>query len=179
MGGEKKKTTPFSFAPKSFTHRPNPATQCTAMQHLGSLRNLVFTKFSQSSTIWVGGGAPSSKGQSCIGGERTHPSKYEVMSISQCIPFLKTPRNTAEVWMCSMRSTSCNLKSDREGYKDQLQAKKRENGFLVNHSGPQSSANLLPARVTKKRMQERWFGPKTGSRQSRDLKIIRLGSWDQ
>lgn len=43
---------------------PNPATQCTATQQPGSSRNLVFNRFSQSSTIWLGGGAPSSNGQS-------------------------------------------------------------------------------------------------------------------
>lgn len=43
---------------------PNPATQCTATQQPGSSRNLVFNRFNQSSTIWLGGGAPSSNGQS-------------------------------------------------------------------------------------------------------------------
>lgn len=49
------------------TDLPNPATQCTATQLPGSSRNLVFSRFSQSSTIWLGGGAPSSKGQSLEG----------------------------------------------------------------------------------------------------------------
>lgn len=48
-------------------YRPSPATQCTATQQPGSSRNLVLSSFSQSSTISVGGGPPSSKGQSCVG----------------------------------------------------------------------------------------------------------------
>lgn len=46
-------------------YRPSPATQCTATQQPGSSQNLLFSRLSQSSTILVGGGAPSSKGQSC------------------------------------------------------------------------------------------------------------------
>lgn len=49
----------------ALTYRPRPATQCTATQQPGSSQNLVFNKLSQSSTILVGGGAPSSNGQSC------------------------------------------------------------------------------------------------------------------
>lgn len=52
------------------THRPRPATQCTATQQPGSSQNLVFNKLSQSSTILLGGGAPSSNGQSCKVGKR-------------------------------------------------------------------------------------------------------------
>lgn len=44
---------------------PSPATQCTAMQQPGSSLNFSFSRFSQSSTIWLEGGAPSSNGQSC------------------------------------------------------------------------------------------------------------------
>lgn len=53
---------------RALTHRPRPATQCTATQQPGSSQNLVFNKLSQSSTILLGGGAPSSNGQSCKGG---------------------------------------------------------------------------------------------------------------
>lgn len=48
------------------THRPKPATQCTAMQQPGSSLNLLFRRFNQSSTIWSEGEQPSSKGQSFI-----------------------------------------------------------------------------------------------------------------
>jgi hypothetical protein len=48
-------------------HRPRPATQCTATQLPGSSQNLAFSRLSQSSTTLPGGGAPSSKGQSCGG----------------------------------------------------------------------------------------------------------------
>ncbi len=58
------------------TNRPNPATQWTAMQHPGSSRNLVFSRFNQSSTIWVGGGAPSSKGQSCSHEKNKHKQQF-------------------------------------------------------------------------------------------------------
>lgn len=50
-------------------YRPSPATQCTATQEPGSSLNLVLSSFSQSSTISVGGGPPSSKGQSCVVGK--------------------------------------------------------------------------------------------------------------
>lgn len=50
---------------RALTYRPRPATQCTATQQPGSSQNLVFNKLSQSSTILLGGGAPSSNGQSC------------------------------------------------------------------------------------------------------------------
>lgn len=45
-------------------HLPSPATQWTATQQPGSSLNFSFSRFSQSSTIWLEGGAPSSKGQS-------------------------------------------------------------------------------------------------------------------
>ena len=55
---------------QALTYRPRPATQCTATQQPGSSQNLVFSKLSQSSTILLGGGAPSSNGQSCKAGAR-------------------------------------------------------------------------------------------------------------
>ena len=42
---------------------PRPATQWTAIQQPGSSRNLIFTRLNQLSTIWLDGGAPSSKGR--------------------------------------------------------------------------------------------------------------------
>lgn len=61
--------TPSSSKPRPVppTHRPRPATQCTATQLPGSSQNLAFSKLSQSSTTLPGGGAPSSNGQSCRG----------------------------------------------------------------------------------------------------------------
>lgn len=43
---------------------PSPATQWTATQHPGSSWNFFFSRLSQSSTSLLGGGAPSSNGQS-------------------------------------------------------------------------------------------------------------------
>lgn len=43
---------------------PSPATQWTATQHPGSSWNFFFSRLSQSSTNLLGGGAPSSNGQS-------------------------------------------------------------------------------------------------------------------
>lgn len=57
-------------------HLPSPATQWTAMQQPGSSLNFSFSRFSQSSTIWLEGGAPSSKGQSC----RRRGRKREITS---------------------------------------------------------------------------------------------------
>lgn len=50
-------------------HLPSPATQWTATQQPGSSLNFSFSRFSQSSTIWLEGGAPSSNGQSWGGTE--------------------------------------------------------------------------------------------------------------
>lgn len=54
---------------QSKAHLPSPATQWTAMQQPGSSLNFNFSRFSQSSTIWLEGGAPSSNGQSWWGTE--------------------------------------------------------------------------------------------------------------
>lgn len=54
-------------------HLPSPATQWTATQQPGSSLNFSFSRFSQSSTIWLEGGAPSSKGQSWGGREAVSP----------------------------------------------------------------------------------------------------------
>lgn len=59
------------------THRPRPATQCTATQLPGASQNLAFTRLSQSSTTWPGGGAPSSNGQSCGGKRHEDPQLRE------------------------------------------------------------------------------------------------------
>ena len=58
-------------------HLPSPATQWTATQQPGSSLNFSFSRFSQSSTIWLEGGAPSSNGQSWRGRKR------EMMSLAQ------------------------------------------------------------------------------------------------
>lgn len=51
-------------------HLPSPATQWTATQQPGSSLNFSLSRFSQSSTIWLEGGAPSSNGQSWKRGAR-------------------------------------------------------------------------------------------------------------
>lgn len=50
--------------PECVCYLPSPATQWTATQHPGSSWNFFFSRLSQSSTNLLGGGAPSSNGQS-------------------------------------------------------------------------------------------------------------------
>lgn len=68
------------FSCWALTYRPKPATQCTATQQPGSSQNLVLSKLSQSSTILLGGGAPSSNGQSWGNGGRMGKEKSTVRS---------------------------------------------------------------------------------------------------
>lgn len=63
--------------PRPDTHRPRPATQCTATQLPGASQNLAFTRLSQSSTTLPGGGAPSSNGQSYGGNRHEDPRLRE------------------------------------------------------------------------------------------------------
>lgn len=56
----------YYFNDDVWAHLPRPATQWTATQQPGSSLNFSFSRFSQSSTIWLEGGAPSSNGQSWI-----------------------------------------------------------------------------------------------------------------
>lgn len=58
------------------SHLPSPATQWTATQHPGSSWNFFFRRLSQSSTSLLGGGAPSSNGQSWENWSRTHSSTW-------------------------------------------------------------------------------------------------------
>lgn len=58
---------------------PRDATQWAALQRPGSSRNFMFTRPNPSSTIWLDGDEPASKGQSRI----RMPSSYDTRAVSQ------------------------------------------------------------------------------------------------